>query len=464
VAQQVFDVVVIGSGPGGYEAAVHAAKAGKSVACVEKAELGGICLNWGCIPTKALIHDAHVFHSAIHEAAEFGLEVRTSGFKWDKVIARSRAVASKLSNGIGFLFKSNKITSVKGSAFVPRVGVVEVRDDAGKVTQTLETKNILVCTGARNREIPNLKPDGKTVITSREAMVLPTVPKRLVIIGAGAIGVEFAYIYSTVGSQVTLIEMMDRILPIEDEDVSTRLETIFKKRAIDIRTKSKTDKIEVSEGVAKVTLTGPDGKAETIEADKVLVAIGVTGNVENLFANAITPEIVKGHIKVGKDFQTNIKGIYAAGDVIGPPWLAHVATMEAKIAIERMFGLTKREMDYTTIPGCTYCEPQVASVGLTEKQCKDQNIEYTIGKYNFSPNGKAQAINATDGFVKLVFGKQYGELLGAHLIGPEVTDMLGELVLAKRLESTKEEIANTIHAHPTLSEVIMEAAIVATGH
>jgi dihydrolipoamide dehydrogenase len=461
VANQVFDVVVIGSGPGGYEAAVHAAKLGKTVACVERAELGGICLNWGCIPTKALLHDAHVFHSSVGELAAFGVKADTAGLQWDKVVGRSRNVAGKLSNGIGFLFKSNKVTHVKGTAFVPKVGVIEVKDEKGAVT-TLETKNILVTTGARNREFPTMKPDGKTVITSREAMVLEKIPKKLVIIGAGAIGVEFAYIYGSFGTQITMIEMMENILPVEDIDVSLRLEAIFKKKGMDLRTRTRTDKVEVVNGMAKVTVTNlADNKQEVIEAEKVLVAVGVQGNWENLFAPNCTPEIIKNHIRVGKDMQTSVKGIYAAGDVIGPPWLAHVATMEAKIAVERMFGKTNREMDYTLIPGCTYCEPQVASVGLTEQQCKAQKIEYTVGKYNFAPNGKAQAINATDGFVKLIFGKQYNELLGAHMIGPEVTDMLAELVLAKRLECTRDEIALTIHAHPTLSEVVMEAA---AGH
>ena len=469
VASQTFDVVVIGSGPGGYEAAVHAAQLGKKVACVEKAELGGICLNWGCIPTKALLHDAHLFHQIKHEAKAFGLDIDPSKLQWDKVVGRSRSVANTLSNQIGFLFKKDKVTPFRGTAFVtkntPTGSTIEVRDEKGAVTDTLQTQFILVCTGASNRELPGMKPDGKNILTSREAMILKDIPKKLIIIGAGAIVVEFAYIYTQFGTQVTLIEMLDRILPIEDEEVSNRLQTIFKKAGMDIRTKTRTDKIEVTGTGVTVTLTDLDSKkSETIEGDKVLVDIGVTGNWENLFAPNCTPEIVKGHIKVGKDFQTNIKGIYAAGDVIGPPWLAHVATMEAKIAIERMFNATKREMDYGLIPGCTYCVPQVASVGLTEKQCKDQGLDYEVGKWQFAATGKALAINAPEGFVKLIFSKPYGELLGAHMLGPEVTDMLAELVLAKRLEATKDEIMNTIHAHPTLSEAVMEAAGQAGGH
>jgi dihydrolipoamide dehydrogenase len=464
VANSTFDVVVIGSGPGGYEAAVHAADMGKRVACIEKAELGGICLNWGCIPTKALLHDAHLYHQVLHEAAAFGLSVDQTKLQWDKIVARSRAVAGTLSNQIGFLFKKAGVSAFKGAAFVTQAGsgqpegcTVEVRDHAGNVTDTLRTTYILVCTGARNRELPGMKVDGQRVLSSREAMILKEIPKRLVIIGAGAIGVEFAYIYGTFGTHVTLVEMMDRILPIEDAEISSRLETIFKKRGLDIRTTTKTEKIETSDAGVKVTVTA-DGKQEVLAADKALVAIGVTGNVEGIFAPDCTPEVFKGHFKVGKDFQTNIRNVYAAGDVIGPPWLAHVATMEAKIAMERMFGASQREMDYTLIPGCTYCVPQVASVGLTERQCQEQGLEYEVGKWNFAANGKALAINAPDGFVKLIFSKPYGELLGAHMLGAEVTDMLAELVLAKRLEATKAEIESTIHAHPTLSEAVMEAA------
>ena len=455
----VFDVVVIGSGPGGYEAAVHAAELGKTVACVERAELGGVCSNWGCIPTKALIHDAHLFHQVTHEAVNYGVVVDAGKLQWDKIVARSRRVAKTLSNQIAFLFKKHKIVSVKGTAFVVRPGVVEVKDELGKVVQVLETKNILVCTGARSRELAGVRVDGKMVLTSREAMVLEEVPKRLIVIGAGAIGVEFAYIYHAFGSQVTLVEMLDGILPMEDEEVSSRLAVLFRRRGMDVRVKTRTDKVEVGENGARVVVTDlGTGKWEVLEADKVLVAVGVVGNWEGLFAEVCVPEIVKGHIKVGKDFQTSVAGVYAAGDVIGPPWLAHVATMEAKIAIERMFCASSREMDYGLVPGCTYCVPQVASVGMTERQCKEAGLAYEVGKWMFVANGKAQAINATDGFVKLIFGKGTGELLGAHMFGAEVTDMLGELVLAKRLEATREEIASTIHAHPTLSEAIMEAA------
>ncbi|NNM85079.1 MAG: dihydrolipoyl dehydrogenase [Phycisphaerales bacterium] len=464
MASGSFDLVIIGSGPAGYVAAVRAAQLGKTVACVERAELGGICLNWGCIPTKALIQDAHLMHQMEHVAPHYGLEVKRAGLQWQKIVERSRGVAGNLSKGIEFLFKKNKVARFSGTAFIPAKGVVEVRDAAGKVTDTLSAANILVCTGARSRDLPGIKPDGKHIITSREAMVLPAIPKRLLIIGAGAIGVEFAYVYQAFGSKVTLVEMLPTILPIEDADVSTRLEAIFKQRGIEVRTNTRTETVQVhKDGIKAVLQNQADKTSSTVEADVVLLAVGVAGNVENLFAPAVTPEIARGAIRVDKTFATNVPGIYAAGDVIGPPWLAHVASLEATIAVERMFKASDREMDYGLVPGCTYCYPQVASVGLTEKACKEKGLEYEVGRYALANNGKAQAIGETDGFVKLIFDKKYGELLGAHILGAEATEILQELVLAKRLEATKTEIAQTIHAHPTLSEAVMDAAQAAMG-
>ena len=459
VANGSYDVVIIGSGPGGYVAAVRAGQLGKTVACVEKAELGGICLNWGCIPTKTLINDAHFFHEMRTVAPKYGMEVDVAKLAWGKIVERSRNVAGQLSKGIEFLFKKNKVTTFVGTAFVPKAGVVEVKNEKGEIVSTLTAKNILVCTGARPKEFPGAKADGKRVITSREAMVLGEIPKRLAIIGSGAIGVEFAYIYHEFGTKVTLVEMLPNILPVEDEEVSARLKTIFQRRGMDIRTRTRTDKVEVVGNGVKLAVTDLEtNKSAVVEADMVLVAIGVMGNVEGLFAPSCTPATERGAIKVGKDFQTNIPGVYAAGDVIGPPWLAHVASFEATIAIERMFQVNKREMDYTTIPGGTYCYPQVASVGLTEKQCKEQGLNYEVGKYSFSASGKAMAIGETEGFVKLLFEKEHGELLGAHILGSDAVEMIAELVLAKRLEATKEEIYSTIHAHPTLSEAVMDAA------
>ena len=463
MAEEKFDLVIVGSGPAGYVAAVRAGQLGKKVACVERSELGGICLNWGCIPTKALIQDAHLMHQMHRAASDYGITVGAEKMQWDKIVARSRSVAVTMSKGIEFLFKKNKVTRFTGTGFIPKAGVVEVRDDKGVVTSTLETAKILICTGARSRDLPGIKPDGKRIVTSREAMILPKIPGKMLIIGAGAIGVEFAYVYNAFGTQVTLVEMLPNILPIEDADVSTRLEAIFKKRGMDIRTNSKTEKVELKPDGVAVTLSR-DGKSETLTVDLVLLAVGVTGNVENLFAPSATPMVDRGAIKVDKGFKTSIDGIYAAGDVIGPPWLAHVASMEATIAVERMFGVNNREMDYATIPGCTYCYPQVASVGLTEKQCKEKSLDYEVGKYNFAANGKAQAMGEPDGFVKLIFDKKYGELLGAHLLGAEATEMLAELVLARRLEATRAEIASTIHAHPTLSEAVMDAAMVEGAH
>ena len=457
MSSEKFDLVIVGSGPAGYVAAVRAAQLGKKVACVEKNELGGICLNWGCIPTKALISDAHLMHQLQHVAPAYGIKSDISGLDWSKVVARSRQVTVTMSKGIEFLFKKNKVTRFTGNAFVAKPNLVEVRDSTGKVTTSIETTNILICTGARSRELPGIKCDGKQIITSREAMVLPKIPKRMIIIGAGAIGVEFSYIYHAFGTTITLVEMQPTILPIEDAESSSRVEAIFKKRGIDVRTGTKTESVQAGPDGVKV-LVSAGGKQETLVGDVVLVAVGVTGNTENLFAPGATPEIERGAIKVDKAFRTKIPSIYAAGDVIGPPWLAHVASMEATIAVERMFGVNNREMDYSIVPGCTYCVPQVASVGMTEKHCRDNGIEIKVGKFNFAANGKAQALGETEGFGKLIFDAKYGELLGAHIVGAEATEILSEMVLAKRLEATQHEIATTIHAHPTLSEVLMDAA------
>lgn len=466
MATENFDVVIIGSGPGGYVAACKAGALGKTVACVENDRLGGVCLNWGCIPTKTLINDAHFYQQMLKQGDSFGVTVdpKKLGESWCKVVKRSRDVAAQLSKGIEFLFKKSNVKAYKGTAFIPKPGVVEVKDAQGQVVDTLNAKNILVCTGARNRDIPGIKPDGKRIITSREAMVLSELPKRLIVIGAGAIGIEFAYIYNSFGTQITVIEMQKQILPVEDEEVSIRLKSIFEKQGMTIHTQTRTDKVEVSESGVKVAVTDLDTNKQTVlEADKVLVAVGVTGNTEGLFAPAATPVIEKGHIKVDKSFQTNIPGIFAAGDVIGPPWLAHVASFESTIAVERMFNTSRREMDYTLVPGGTYCHPQVASVGLTERAAKEKGFDVEIGRYSFAASGKALAINAPEGFVKLLFAKPHGELLGAHIIGADATEMIAELVLAKRLEATKEEIWSTIHAHPTLSEAVMDAAAAVSG-
>ncbi len=464
MSEEKFDLVVIGSGPAGYVAAVRAAQLGKRTACVERAELGGICLNWGCIPTKALIQDAHFMHQMLHVAPEYGLQVDAAKLQWEKIVARSRGTAATMRKGIEFLFKKNKIATFTGNAFVSKPGTVEVRDAQGKTIHTLSTDKVLIVTGARSRDLPGIKPDAKRIITSREAMVLPHIPQRMVIIGAGAIGVEFAYIYNAFGANVTLVEMLPEILPIEDAEISAGLRTIFTKRGIDVRTQTKTEKVELTDKSVRVTLQDEaKGGRTTVDADVVLLAVGVTGNVEGLFAPPVQPLVERGAIKVNKAFETSVPGIYAAGDVIGPPWLAHVASMEATIAVERMFGLNNREMDYSLIPGCTYCSPQVASVGLTEQKCREMGLKYKVGKYRFANNGKAQAMGEPDGMVKLIFDEKHGELLGAHILGAEATEMLAELVLAKRLEATATELFTTIHAHPTLSETIMDAAANAAG-
>jgi len=490
-----FDLIVIGGGPAGYVAAIRAAQLGQSVACVERDKLGGVCLNWGCIPTKALIASAELHTKIQHEAESFGLKVEGLSYDWEKVIGRSRNIATGLSKGIGFLLKKNKVTHFDGHAFIPAAGKVEVYahediDTAldpkrpavdqdmpaavrfkSKPKQTLTAEKILICTGASPRALPGADFDGQNIITSKEAMTLPQKPEKLLIVGSGAIGMEFAYFYNAFGTEVTVIEMLDRVLPIEDHDVSKAAEKAFKKQGITIKTGHITKSIEVNPdgGIkAVITKTDDDSKTQEIQADKVLVAIGVRGRFDGLFDEQLGIEIFKGHIKVdyqtpGSGYQTSLPGVFAVGDVIGPPWLAHVASEEAIVAVERMFGHTAPDLDYESIPGCTYCNPQIASIGVTEQRCKDENIQYTAATFPFQASGKAQASGHTTGFVKLIIGKPHGEILGAHMIGEGVTEMIAEMGLAIRLEATAEELIATVHAHPTMSEAVHEAALGTDG-
>ncbi|MFW6059642.1 MAG: dihydrolipoyl dehydrogenase [Phycisphaeraceae bacterium] len=468
-----FDLVVIGGGPGGYVGAIRAAQLGMSVACVERDKLGGVCLNWGCIPTKALLAGAAFYHRLQHEADDWGIEVDNVRHNWEKVIGRSRGVADQLNKGVHALFKKNKITHFEGHAFIPKKGTVEVyaTDDVehkGKPQQTLQAKSILIATGAVPRELPGTEFDGDKVIASKEAMTLKEQPKKLLIVGAGAIGMEFAYFYNAFGTEVTVVEMMDRVLPVEDEESSKIVNRAFKKQGVTIHTGSKTTNLETSKKGIKATIASvkDESKTQTIEADKVLVAIGVRGRVDGLFDDSLGLEMHKDHVKADTEkqtYKTSVDGIYAIGDVIGPPWLAHVASEEAIVCVERLAGHTPTDIDYHSIPGCTYCEPQIASIGLTEQQCKDQNIEYNVGNFPFKASGKAQAMNATDGFCKILTGKKHGEVLGAHMVGENVTELIAELGLARRLEATAEEIIATIHAHPTLSEATHEAALGTEG-
>ena len=462
---QSFDLVVIGGGPGGYVGAIRAAQLGMSVACVETEKLGGVCLNWGCIPTKALLAGAEFYHKLKYEAAAWGIEADNVRHDWSRVIARSRGVAGNLNKGVAFLFKKNKITHIQGRAKISEPGRVAVTNPDGQPGPTLQAKNIMIATGATPRSLPGTDFDGDRIISSKEAMTLEQQPKKLLIIGAGAIGMEFAYFYNAFGTEVIVIEMMNRLLPIEDEEVSKAIAKAYRKAKIDCRTSTKTHSVRKTGSSVELTVgsagdEGADAKTETLTGDKVLVAIGVKGRYDGLFENSLGIELYKDHIKVDKTtYQTSVPGIYAVGDVIGPPWLAHVASEEAIICVEKLAGHNPTPIDYTTIPGCTYCHPQVASVGLTERACKEQGLDYKVGKFPFQASGKAQAVGHTQGFVKIITDQKHGEILGSHMIGDNVTELIAEMGLAKRLEATAEEVIATIHAHPTLSEAVHEAAL-----
>ena len=484
-----FDLIVIGGGPAGYVAAIRAAQLGLSVACVERDSLGGVCLNWGCIPTKALIAGAELYHQIKHEASDFGITVGDVKHDWTKVIGRSRGVAGNLSKGIAFLFKKNKIAHFAGHAFIAKAGTVEVYDPkdvtsqpgtasdapgdvsfSGKPKQTLTGKNTLICTGAVPRPLPGTPFDGDKVIAAKEAMSLPQQPKKLLIVGSGAIGMEFAYFYNAFGTDVTVIEMQDRVLPIEDHDVSKQVLKSFKAQGVNVRTGHITKSIETTKNGIKAVVAKADGsgKPETLEADKVLVAIGVRGRFDGLFKASLGLKLFKDHIQVdykkpGSNYATSVPGIYAVGDVIGPPWLAHVSSEEAIVAVERIAGHTAPDVDYDSVPGCTYCNPQVASIGLTEAACKEQKLDYKVGTFPFQASGKAQAMGDTGGFVKMITGKKHGEILGAHMVGHGVTELIAEMGLARRLEATADELISTMHAHPTLSEAVHEAALGTDG-
>ena len=457
-----YDLIVIGGGPAGYAAAIRAGQLKKRVLCVEREALGGTCLNWGCIPTKALLDNVTMYRKLKHEADTFGISFDNLKIDFSKVVKRSRDIAGKLSKGIAFLFSKYQVKHEQGVALVSGKNEIEItKADGTKAKVTAE--NILVATGARARSLPGIDFDGKLILSSREAMILESPPKKLLIIGAGAIGCEFAEIYSAMGTEVTIVEFLDHLLPIEDEDVSILLERIFKKRGINVLTKHKASKIEkTATGIKATIVTSDDKNPQTIEADKVLMAVGVTGNVENLFSKDVPVTIEKNHIKV-TNYQTNIPSIWAAGDVIGAPWLAHVAHHEAVYAVERIFKVSSHVVNYKQTPGCTYTHPQVASIGLTEKKARAEGMNIKVGKFPFAASGRAMAAGETDGFVKLIFDAKYGELIGAHMIGENVTENLAEIGLAMKLEATEAEIIELMHPHPTFSEAIMEAAGVADG-
>ncbi len=455
-----YDVIILGSGPGGYVTAIRASQLGFKVAIIEKESLGGICLNWGCIPTKALLKSAQVFDYLKH-ASDYGLSLSDAKHDFDAVIKRSRGVADGMSKGVQFLMKKNKIEVINGFGKIQPGKKIEVTDAAGKAT-VYEADHIIIATGARARELPNLPIDGKNVIEYRKAMSLEKQPKKLIVVGSGAIGVEFAYFYNSMGTEVTIVEFLPNLVPIEDEDVSKQLERSFKKAGINVMTNSSVEKVESTANGVKATVKTAKG-VETLEADVVLSAVGIKSNIEKIGLEEVGIAVDRDKILVNEFYQTNIPGYYAIGDVVPGPALAHVASAEGITCVEKIAGLHVDPIDYGNIPGCTYCMPEIASVGLTEKKAREAGYEIKVGKFPFSASGKAKASGNSDGFVKVIFDAKYGEWLGCHLIGAGVTDMIAEAVLGRKLETTGHEVLKTIHPHPTMSEAIMEAVADAYG-
>ena len=454
-----YDVIIIGSGPGGYVTAIRAAQLGLKVAVVEKESLGGICLNWGCIPTKSLLKSAQAYEYAVH-AADYGVSI-SGDVKADfgAMVKRSRDVADGMSKGIQFLFKKNKVESIFGFGKLASKNTVEVTDEGGKKTK-YTAKNIIMATGARSRELPNLPIDGKKIIGYRKALTLDKQPESMVVVGSGAIGSEFAYFYQTIGTKVTLVEFMPTAVPNEDEEVAKQLERSFKKMKMNVLTSSSVEKVDTSGDKCKVTIKTKKGE-EVVEADIVLSAVGITPNTEGIGLEEMKVVTENGRVKVDEYYRTNVEGIFAIGDIVAGPALAHVASAEGIVCIEKIAGLNPEPINYGNIPGCTYTSPEISSVGLTEAKAKEAGYEIKVGKFPYSASGKASAAGQKDGFVKLIFDAKYGELLGAHMIGGNVTEMIAEMVVAKKLEITGHELLKTIHPHPTMSEAVMEAAAAA---
>ena len=453
-----FDLVVIGSGPGGYVAAIRASQLGLKVGVVERESLGGICLNWGCIPTKALLKSAQVYEYLLH-AQDYGLTVQGAGFDFAAVIKRSRGVADGMSKGIQFLFKKNKIEVVSGTGKLLAPGKVEVMKADG-TKETVEAKSIILATGARARQLPNLPIDDQKIIGYRKAMTPDSLPKRMVVVGSGAIGVEFAYFYRSLGTEVTIVEYLPRIVPVEDEEVSRQMEKSYKKLGINILINAEVTKVDTSGPGCQVTVKTQKGEQQ-IACDVVLSAVGVQTNLENIGLEELGIKTERGRVLVDNYYQTNVPGIYAIGDIIPGPALAHVASAEGIICVEKIAGHHPEPLNYTNIPGCTYAQPEIASVGFTEAEARAKGYDVRVGKFPFSASGKASAAGVKDGFVKVIFDKKYGEWLGAHMIGANVTEMIAEVVVARKLETTGHEIIKSVHPHPTMSEAIMEAAAAA---
>jgi dihydrolipoamide dehydrogenase len=468
MAAASYDVVVIGSGPGGYETAIRSTQLGLKTAIVEKNKLGGVCLNIGCIPTKALLKSAEIMEYTRH-AADYGLKIEGSvSADFAKVIERSRGVAAQMNKGVEFLMKKNKIDVFYGFATLTAKDTIQVEPstdmDGNKQGEkaTVKAKHIIIATGARPRELPSLPIDGKKIISSTEAMLQKEQPKRLVIVGAGAIGVEFAYFYHNMGTEVTIVELMDRLVPVEDKDVSRELGKAFKKMGINVLTGASVEKVDTKGKTLKATVKTKKGE-EVIECDQVLSAVGVTGNIENLGLDKVGVKTERGAIVIDEFGRTSVSNIYAIGDVAGPPWLAHKASHEGVICVEKIAGKDVHALDKSNVPGCTYCQPQIASVGYTEEKAKEAGYDIKVGKFPFSINGKSVAMGHSEGFVKVVFDAKYGEFLGCHIIGYDATELIAEVVVARTLETTAHEIMDSIHPHPTLSEAIMEATRVAYG-
>lgn len=454
-----YDLVVIGGGPAGYAGAIRAGQLGKKVACVEMERPGGTCLNWGCIPSKALLQSAELYQKMLH-AADFGLSAEKVGYDFEKVMGRSRAVADRMALGIEYLFRKNKVDHLRGRGEAVGSGKVMVREGEDKGS-LLNARNILLATGCKMRPLPGLEPDGRKVMTSREVLARKDRPNRLLVVGAGAIGVEFAYFFNALGSKVILVEILPQLLPMEDVEVSRYLGRSFKRQGIGILLRTKVENLAVVGDVVRADLV-KGAKVKSVEVDAVLSAIGVDPNLDGALSQEVELEKSGGYLKVDERYQTNVPGIYAAGDIIGPPWLAHVATYEAIQAVDGMFGagIPKR---VTLFPACTYCLPQVASIGRTEQALKESGLPYKVGKFPFTASGKAVASNASEGFVKIISAEADGEILGVHIIGAEATELIGEYTLAMNLEATPREVQETIHAHPTLSEALMEAAAAIEG-
>ena len=448
-----FDIIVLGSGPGGYVTAIRASQLGLKTAIIEKESLGGVCLNWGCIPTKALLKSAQVF-DYINHAEDFGISVEKSNADFDKIIKRSRDVADGMSKGISYLTKKNKIEVIYGFGKLKKGGVVSVEND-GKVTE-YKAKHIIIATGARSRELPNLPQDGKNIIGYREAMTLKKMPEKMVVVGSGAIGVEFAYFYNALGVDVTVVEYMPNIVPLEDEDISKQLQRSFKKSGMKIMTNSSVEKVNVTDNGCEVLVKTKKGD-ETIQADIVLSAVGITANIENIGLEDVGIKTENGKLIVDEFYNTNVAGYYAIGDLLPTQALAHVASAEGIICVEKIAGENPEPIDYGNIPGCTYCNPEISSVGLTEAKAKEAGYEIRVGKFPFTASGKASAAGHKDGFVKVIFDAKYGEWLGCHMIGYNVTEMIAEAVVARKLETTGHEILKAVHPHPTMSEAVMEA-------